>query len=262
MSWWQALVLGVVQGTTEFIPVSSSAHLNIVHHLLGQKERQLPFDVVLGVGTVGALGWHYRHHWKALLREKRERRLLGLVLLACVPAVGVAAFSPIRKWEDSSKFFHSPFYNGLWMMMGGALLLWADRTGSKERDLESLGKRDALWIGASQALALVPGFSRSGSTMATGLWLGLKREEAARFSFLLSLPISVGAVLFELRRFNPRTLGAGPLESVLGVLSSGASGFYAISFLLSYLKKRDATPFCLWRLVIGSLALLKFWSKR
>jgi len=260
--WWQALLLGTVQGATEFVPVSSSAHLNIAHHLLGQKTRQLPFDVVLSVGTIGALGWYYRRDWKAMVREKEQRRLLFLVGLACVPAVLVAALSPIRKWEDSSKLFYSPFYNGLWMMLGGALLLGADRYGSQTRDVADLKAQDALWIGASQALALVPGFSRSGSTLATGLLLGLRREEAARFSFLLSLPISVGAVLYELRRFKPHSLGAGSGEAALGVASSGVSGFYAISFLLRALHKRDVTPFVAWRAVVGLFAMVWFWKQK
>lgn len=262
VNWWQALLLGIVQGATEFVPVSSSAHLNITHRLLGQKTRQLPFDVVLSVGTIGALGWYYRHDWKAMLREKEQRRLLFLVGLACVPAVLVAALSPIRKWEDSSKFLFSPFYNGVWMMLGGALLLGADRYGSKSRAVADLKPTDALWIGASQALALVPGFSRSGSTIATGLLLGLRREEAARFSFLLSLPISIGAVLYETRAFKPHSLGAGTREAALGVASSGVSGFTAISLLLRALHKRDVTPFVAWRLVVGLFAVVWFWKER
>ncbi len=163
VSWWQAIVLGLVQGLTEFIPVSSSAHLNITHHLLGQSNRQLPFDVLLSVGTILGLAWYYARDWKALLSDKRQRWLLNLVLLACVPAVLVAAFSPIRHLEDTSKFFISPFYNGLWMILGGALLLIADKVGAKKRDIKNIKNGDAVIIGASQALALIPGFSRSGS---------------------------------------------------------------------------------------------------
>ncbi len=260
VNWWQAIVLGLVQGLTEFIPVSSSAHLNITHYLLGQNSRQLPFDVVLSVGTILALAWYFRHDWKALLTDKSQRWLLTLVILSCIPAVLVAGLSPIRKWEDTSKFLFSPFYNGLWMIVGGALLLIADRVGAKKRAMSNIKNGDALIIGASQALALIPGFSRSGSTIMAGLFLGLKREDAARFSFLMSLPISIGAVVFELRHFKPALLGAGPLEVVLGVVSSGVSGFFAISFLLSYLRTRDVTPFFVWRVAVGLFAMIVFWK--
>ena len=260
VNWWQAIVLGLVQGLTEFIPVSSSAHLNITHYLLGQNSRQLPFDVVLSVGTILALAWYFRHDWKALLSDKSQRWLLMLVVLSCIPAVLVAGLSPIRKWEDTSKFLFSPFYNGLWMIVGGALLLIADRVGAKKRAMSNIKNGDALIIGASQALALIPGFSRSGSTIMAGLFLGLKREDAARFSFLMSLPISIGAVVFELRHFKPALLGAGPLEVVLGVVSSGVSGFFAISFLLSYLRTRDVTPFFVWRVAVGLFAMIVFWK--
>ncbi len=262
VKWWQAIVLGLVQGLTEFIPVSSSAHLNITHHLLGQNSRQLPFDVLLSVGTILALAWYFRSDWKALLTQKSQKPLFKLVLLACVPAVLVAALSPIRKLEDTSPFFYSPFYNGLWMILGGALLLVADKVGAKKRDIKNIKNGDALVIGASQALALIPGFSRSGSTIMAGLFLGLRREDAARFSFLMSLPISIGAVVYELRHFEPSKLGAGPLESLLGVAASGVSGFFAISFLLSYLKTRGMTPFFVWRVVVGVFAMIWFYSLR
>lgn len=255
-------MLGLVQGLTEFIPVSSSAHLNITHYLLGQNSRQLPFDVVLSVGTIIALAWYFLKDWKALLSDNRQRWLLYLVLLSCVPAVLVAALSPIRHLEDTSKFFFSPFYNGLWMILGGALLFVADRVGAKKRAIANLKNGDALLIGASQTLALIPGFSRSGSTISAGLLLGLTREDAARFSFLMSLPISLGAVVFELRHFKPSALGAGTLEVVLGVVASAVSGFWAISFLLNYLRTRGLTPFFLWRVAVGLFAMIWFWKMR
>ncbi len=263
VSWQQALLLGAVQGLTEFIPVSSSAHLNITHALMGQG-RNLPFDVFSGVGTTAALGWTYRHEWKALLCDPKQRPLLGMVLLACVPAVLVAALSPIRKWEDTSKLFTSPFYNGLWMLLGGALLLAADSAGAKTRGVADIQTSDALLIGASQALALVPGFSRSGTTMAAGLMLGLKREDAARFSFLLSLPISLGAVAFEGRGVakDRAQLGAGAGEVGVCIAAATVSGLGAIWFLLNYLRTRGMAPFGVWRAVVGLGAMLCFSKKR
>ena len=257
VNWWQAILLGLVQGLTEFIPVSSSAHLNITHALLGQG-RQLPFDVFISLGTILSLIWYFRKDWKALLTDKSQAWLLKLVLLACVPAV-IVAF-PLRGLEDSSKFFTSPFYNGLWMIIGGVLLYVADKVGAKKRAIGNIKNGDSIIIGASQALALVPGFSRSGSTIATGLLLGFKRADAARFSFLMSLPISIGAVVFEARHLKPGQMGGGPLEIVLGVASAGLSGFWAISFLLRYLSTRGMTPFFIWRVIVGVGAMILFRS--
>ncbi|RYX83198.1 undecaprenyl-diphosphate phosphatase [bacterium] len=263
VTWWQAIILGLVQGLTEFIPVSSSAHLNITHYLLGQNSRQLPFDVFLSVGTIVALAWYFFRDWKGLLTDPRQKWLLYMVLLACVPAVLVAAFSPIRHWEDTSKYLYSPFYNGLWLIIGGALLFVADRVGSKKRPMSNIKNGDALIIGASQALALIPGFSRSGSTIMAGLFLGLKREDAARFSFLMSLPISIGAVVYEARGLvKAGSLGAGPLEAILGVTAAAVSGFWAISFLLRYLSTRGMAPFFIWRVVVGIGAMIIFFSRR
>ena len=263
ISWWQAILLGLVQGLTEFIPVSSSAHLNITHALLHQG-RNLPFDVFSSVGTILALAWYYRTDWQQLLSNPKQRPLLNLVLLACVPAVLVAVFSPIRKLEDTSKFFISPFYNGLWMILGGALLLVADQVGAKKRLITDVRNGDAITIGASQALALIPGFSRSGSTIAAGLLLGFRREDAARFSFLLSLPISIGAVVFEFRKAlkAPAGFGAHPPEIILCIVAAAVSGFLAISFLLNYLKTRGMTPFFVWRIVVGLAAMAYFWNQR
>ena len=257
ISWWQAIVLGLVQGLTEFIPVSSSAHLNITHALMHQG-RNLPFDVFSSIGTILALAWYFRHDWKALLTNPKQRPLLMLVLLACIPAVLAAL--PLRGLEDSSKYFTSPFYNGLWMILGGALLFIADKVGAKKRPISNIKNGDAIIVGASQALALIPGFSRSGSTIAAGLFLGLKREDAARFSFLLSLPISIGAVIFEMKKAlkSPVGFGAHPLEIVLCIVAAGVSGFWAISFLLNYLKTRGMTPFFIWRVVVGVLAMIVF----
>ncbi len=258
VNWWQAIVLGLVQGLTEFIPVSSSAHLNITHYLLGQTSRQLPFDVFISIGTIIALAWYFFRDWKALLTDPKQRWLLYMVLLSCIPAVLVALLSPIRKLEDTSIYFTSPFYNGLYMILGGILLFVADKVGAKKRPISNIKNGDAILIGLSQALALIPGFSRSGSTISAGLLLGLKREDAARFSFLMSLPISIGAVVFEARHLKPGHMGGGILEITLGTVAAALSGFWAISFLLRYLSTRGMTPFFIWRVVVGVAAMIIF----
>lgn len=245
-----AVILGLVQGLTEFIPVSSSAHLNITHWLLGQS-RELTFDVMLHVGTLFALGWYFRHDWKALLFNPTQAKLRNYVLLACVPAVFAGAF--LRKFQETD-LFAKVHFNATMLIVMGLVLLLADRIGSKERDVSTITLKDTVLVGLAQCLALIPGVSRSGSTITAGLFLGLNREAAARFSFLISLPITLGAVTFEfykdvIKGGGFEALGASPGTVALGVLTSFLSGFWAISFLLNFLKKRDVTLFVAWRIV-------------
>ena len=252
ITWWQAIVLGLAQGLTEFIPVSSSAHLNILHWLFGQN-RELPFDVMLHIGTLCALAWYFRHDWRGLLREPAQSGLRNLVFIACVPAVIFGVLG--RKLQD-----HPPlsqvWFNATMLIVAGLLLWWADRSGRQEREVESVALRDALVVGGSQALALLPGVSRSGATLTAGLMLGLTRESAARFSFLMSLPITLGAVAFEFYKDvwqggGLPALGASAGVVLLGILVSAASGFWAIGFLLNFLRRRDVTPFVLWRIAVA-----------
>jgi undecaprenyl-diphosphatase len=259
-----SFILGLVQGLTEFIPVSSSAHLNITHWLMGHGKRELPFDVLLHVGTLAALAWYFRQEWKLLLTDKGHRKLRNLVLLGCVPA---AVFGlGLRKFQNETLFADVRFNALMLFVMGGVLLL-ADRTGRKVRKVESIQTRDALIVGFCQALALVPGVSRSGSTITAGLFLGLTREAAARFSFLMSLPITLGAVAYEFYKdiwkvyeaggsaALQSSINASPGVIVLGILTSGISGFWAIGFLLNFLKHRDVTLFFLWRAIVAILVL-------
>lgn len=252
ISWWQAIVLGLAQGLTEFIPVSSSAHLNILHWMFGQG-RNLDYDVVLHIGTVCALAWYFRRDWAALLRDPMQAQLRNFVFIACIPA-GIAGYF-LRHLEDNPPFSLVKF-NAILLIVAGIVLWLADRYGRKTRIVESVTLSDALIIGSSQVLALFPGVSRSGSTISAGLMLGLTRESAARFSFLLSLPITLGAVLFSLKDVHKNglaSLGAGPPVLLLGVLVSAISGFWAIGFLLNFLKRHTVTPFVLWRIGVALL---------
>ena len=256
---WQAIVLGLVQGLTEFIPVSSSAHLNIAHRLMGQP-RQLTLDVFLSIGTTVALVWYFRHDWKELLTVKRLARLRNLVFISCVPAAIAGAL--LRGLEDKYPLFADIRFNAVMLAVAGAILLISDQVGKQERSIEQITLKDALIIGASQAVALIPGVSRSGSTLTAGLFLGLQRADAARFSFLMSLPITLGAIAFEFRGFLKEggIINASYLTIGIGILTSGISGLWAIGFLLNYLKTRDVTPFFVWRLSVAILvfALLLF----
>ena len=249
---WQAILLGLVQGLTEFIPVSSSAHLNITHAILGQP-RELTFDVFLHIGTTAALIWYFRHDWKELLTIPRFSRLRNLVFIACVPAAFAGLL--LRKLEDNPPF-SLIWFNATMLAIAGAVLFISDKVGTQERSLERITLRDAVIIGSSQALALIPGVSRSGSTLTAGLFLGLQREDAARFSFLMSLPITLGAISFEFYGVLKKGLGtvnAAPLTIVIGILTAGISGLWAIGFLLNYLKTKDVTPFFVWRVAVAVL---------
>jgi len=263
ISWWQAIVLGLTQGLTEFIPVSSSAHLNIAHWIFDQP-RELTFDVLLHIGTLFALAFYFRNDWKELLTNPAQRKLRNLVFLACVPAVIAGVL--LRDLEESSPLFIDVRFNALMMIVMGAVLYAADFYGRKQRTIEDVKTNDALFIGVSQALALIPGVSRSGATLTAGLINGFERADAARFSFLLSLPITLGAVGFEvfnaIRHDKFSSLNASIPIILLGVIVSAASGFWAISFLLNYLKTRSVTLFVVWRVVVALVvfALYPFLS--
>lgn len=250
---WHAIVLGLVQGLTEFIPVSSSAHLNITHYFLGQP-RELTFDVFLHVGTTAALIWYFRHDWKELLTVKRLAPLRNLVFIACIPAAIAGAL--LRDLENHLPIFTDIRFNAVMLAVAGAILMLSDQVGTQERSIDQITLKDALIIGASQAVALIPGVSRSGSTLTAGLFLGLKRADAARFSFLMSLPITLGAIAFELRGFLKAGAQIGNTSYLtigIGIVTAGISGLWAIGFLLNYLKTKDVTPFFIWRLAVALL---------
>lgn len=247
VTWWQAIILGLVQGLTEFIPVSSSAHLNITHALFGHP-RELAYDVLLSVGTTAAVAWYYRHDWKGLLFDPAQKRLRNLIFISCIPAV---LFAPIiHPFEEKAPLSLATF-NAAMLAIAGFFLLIADKKSPQTRDISEVTTKDSWLIGIGQALALIPGVSRSGATITAGRWLGFNRADAARFSFLMSLPINLGAVIYKIKDFGD--INASPSAMVLGIVASAISGFWAIGFLLNYLKTRDVTPFFVWRLVVAAL---------
>lgn len=256
ITYGQAVLLGLIQGLTEFIPVSSSAHLNIVHWMLGHHERNLTFDVMLHVGTLFALIFYFWHDWMGLLFDRSQAYLRNLIFLACIPAV-IAGVS-LRDLEDKLPLFVDVRFNAVMLIVMGVLLWWSDHIGRKRRELDKSNWKDALVIGCSQALALVPGVSRSGATITAGLFRRMTREAAARFSFLMSLPITLGAASYEfygeiIKKGHSAEVLAAPGPMLLGIAVSAASGFWAIGFLLNYLKTRDVTIFVVWRIVVAVL---------
>ncbi|MPZ13432.1 MAG: UDP-diphosphatase [Chloroflexi bacterium] len=264
---WQAAVLGVVQGLTEFLPVSSTGHLILVPAVLGWPEglvTRLAFDVALHIGTLGALLGVFWRDWAVLivaalrtLRSRsladREARLALLLALATGPAVVAGVLFE----SQAETLLRSPVVVGTAMFGVGLILGIVDRLASLKRDEYSLGPAAALAVGVGQALALIPGVSRSGGTIAVGLATGLTRSAAARFSFLLSTPTIVGAVAKQ--SVDVGQSGIGPSEVgvyAVGIVTSAVSGYAAIRWLLAYLRRRSLLPFVIYRVLVGSAVIV------
>ena len=262
----QAAFIGLIQGLTEFIPVSSSAHLIVVPRLLGWNDPFINsngFDVMLHMGTLVALLIYFWRDlirllraWLASIRDRSlagdpERRLAWLLLVSVIPAAILgAAFESFfdRAFRDAVAWI------GVFILAGAGLLWLAERWGSRTRDLEALTLRDAAVIGLGQALALFPGTSRSGITIAAGLLLGLQREAAARFSFLMAVPVIAGAGLWKARTLVGSGLeGAAVEQLVVGVVVSAVAGFIAIAFLLAFLRRNSTAVFIAYRVVLAAV---------
>ena len=277
----QAIVLGLVQGLTEFIPVSSSAHLVIVPWLFGWDDpvfRSLGFDVALHMGTLLAVLAFFWKDWVRLIvawfksigqmkvGNDPDRKMAWFVLLACIPG-GIVGVLFESKIED---LFHpegSPIRATAMIAMAaiiaalGALLYLADRLAKHERAEGEIGWKDALLIGLAQALAIFPGVSRSGSTITAGLALGLDRKAAARFSFFLSAPIIAGAglkSLYDLLRGHASAVGstAGTSLVLMGFAVAAVSGFLCIRFLMNFLQKHSTRGFAIYRWALAALVLV------
>jgi undecaprenyl-diphosphatase len=251
VSAFQALVLGVLQGLGEFLPISSSGHLIVVPWLLGWPDHGLAFDVALHLGTLFAVVAAFASDWWRLLRAgilglfrgrpfaDADSRLLWLLALASVPG-GIAGLL-LESWADTT--FRSPALVAGTMAVMGAVLWAADRRARSGDKPVSLG--DALLIGVAQAAAIVPGVSRSGATISMGLFRGYPREEAARFSFLLATPITAGAALHKVPYFLREGGDRGPV--LLGMAAAAVTGFLAIRLLLAYVRTRDYRAFVFYR---------------
>jgi len=266
-----AAVLGVVQALTEFLPVSSTAHLLVFGELFGQSladEQFRAFVAIIQTGTTLAVIVYFRVElWtlastaiSGLARgrplERPEARLAWLITLGTIPAA-VAGKLLERRIEAFGNLVIA-FSLVAW----GLILLAAERFATHHRRLSDVAVRDAIAIGAGQALALIPGTSRSGATITTGIALGLTREDAARFSFLLSVPITLGAGLYKLNKMLPALAGhpdwAG--ATLLGTLVALVAGYVVIGWLLDYLRTRTTYVFVAWRIFAGALIAVLLWS--
>lgn len=265
----EALILGVLQGITEFLPISSSGHLVLGESLLGLEMGMLKsFDVVVHLGTFSAIIIYF---WKdvvglfkglfsyAGLTKKSPgvteyRNLIGYILIGTVPAVLVGLFL-----EDSIDFlFRSTFYVGLWMIIVGEVFLLAEWASKKFKKEEDLNWKKSIVIGVAQSVALIPGVSRSGSTIAAGLFQGISREKAARFSFLLALPAIFGAgLLTGVKEFRAGGgLDVEFLPLVIGFTASAVAGFASVYFLMKFLKKHSLNVFAYYLFAVGVLSVI------
>jgi undecaprenyl-diphosphatase len=255
----QGIAYGAVQGLTEFLPVSSSAHLTLLPWFAGWQDPGLGFDVALHVGTLLAVLWYFWRDWWELARgaiaglvgsgEGREEGLLfWKIVVASTPAAAVG----VALEHKAEEAFRAPLLIAVALATLGALLYWGDRRPESRMRVNSIGWRDALWIGAAQAAAIVPGVSRSGVTITAARLRGIGREASARFSFLLSTPVIAGAALLKGRAFV--AVGADPAQ-LLALAASTFFGFLAIGGLIRYVRQRSYLPFVLYRFALAALVI-------
>ena len=263
MTLWQALLLGVLQGATEFLPVSSSGHLVILPYLLDWTDPGLAMDTVLHLGTmVAVLVYFWRDIWSlasAALVSLRERslqdpqaRIAWGLLLATIPA----AFFGWLLEERIEALFGQPQVAAGFLLVTALLLLLAEYLGQQQRDLQTLSWRDALVIGFAQTFAMAPGLSRSGMTIAAGLLLGYRRSEATRFSFLLALPIILGSGFYQLLVTTGSagaTISTGAIWA--GFLAAAVTGYLCIAGLLALVRKQSLWPFAAYCATLGLLVV-------
>jgi undecaprenyl-diphosphatase len=266
VSFLQSLVLGVVQGLTEFLPISSTAHLRIVPAVLGWEDPGAAFTAVTQLGTMAAVLIYFREDLRriavasvASVRDKSRRsdldaRLGRYIVLGTIP-IGIFGLAFKDQIETGARDL---YLIGTVLIVFGLVLLAAEAVSKRERDLESITPRDGLLIGLGQALALVPGVSRSGATISAGLFLGFDRETAARYSFLLSIPAVVLSGLLELKGIvtgdTHRDVGLFPLA--VATVAAFFVGYASIAFLLRFLANHSTVSFVAYRVVVGAAVLI------
>jgi undecaprenyl-diphosphatase len=261
MTILQALILGLIQGLTEFIPVSSSGHLVLAHHFLGITTTGLSFDVALHLGTLGALIiYFHKDLWalaQAVLQRKPEARLAWLLAVATIPAV----ITGVLLESAAESAFRSPTLVAVNLALVAVLMIGAEeyyhRVVRGATSLQKVTLRQALVMGCAQAVAIVPGISRSGSTITAGLFSGMERVAATRFSFLLGIPITGGAILKVLsEKQTLQEVSNDRIIFAVGIVAALASGLFAIRFLLNFLSKHSLMTFAYYRLGLAVLVLL------
>lgn len=269
----EALILGVIQGLTEFLPISSSAHLALLPQLLGWQAEllhSLSFDVALHFGTLVAVVAYFRRDLINIAKEmingmikgkpwQEDQAKLGwLIIVATLPVVAIAL--SCKNWIET--VFRHPISVAVMLILFGLVMAWADqRLRQQQRSLGSMTWKEGLMIGLAQSLALMPGVSRSGITISAGLFLGFSREQSARFAFLLSLPSIIGATLFTLRELITMTTGYAWTAMLVGTGMAAVVGYGCIAFLLAFLKKQSLIIFVVYRIGLGLFIISWFWFR-
>lgn len=257
MSLLEAIVLGLVQGLGEFLPISSSAHLVLVPWIFNWNDPGLTFDIALHIGTLFAVVIYFWRDWLNLISaglkgvSTQDGRLFWYLVIATIPGAIIGFLL-----EDIAEtVFRAPLLIAIMLIIMGIFLVWADKRGRKEIKLDRIDLKTSFIIGLSQALAIIPGVSRSGITMTTGLLLGMTREDTARFSFLLSTPIILGAGLVKTPQIlaNPAMINT---NFIIGMLVAAVVGLLSIGFLLRYVQTKDFRPFAWYRFALGALVIL------
>ncbi len=266
MTIFQAVVLGIVQGLAELLPISSSAHLALTPYFLGWKDPGLAFDVALHLGTLIALVWYFRAEWIDMTRSAwriaatrrietvHDRRLVYLVIATIPAGVGGLLLNDLAETT-----FRSPKIIGTTLIVMGILLWAVDRWADRARSIEQVTLRDAIIVGFAQVLALIPGVSRSGSTITAGRMLKLDRPSAARFSFLMSMPITLAAVILKVPDAVRSEGISAPL--VAGVVAAAISSWLTITVLLRYVSKRSFGVFAVYRVLLGIVVFATIASR-
>ena len=267
MTVLQAFVLGVIQGLTEFLPISSSAHLSLAPWLFGWDDPGLAFDVALHLGTLAAVLWFFRDAWVGLARsslqivrarrvETPEQRRVIFLVLATIPG----AVAGLLVADAAETTLRDPIITAIALIVMGVLLWLADRLAAQHKALDDMQWPHAVTLGVAQALALVPGVSRSGSTITTARALGFSREGAAIFSFLMSMPITAAAAIVKVPE-AVREQGLS-LPIIVGILSAGVSSWLAISVLLKYVSRHSYGVFAVYRVALGLVVLGLLYSRQ
>lgn len=255
-----AIILGIIQGLTEALPISSSAHLVVVPWFFKWQYQGLSFDVALHIGTALAIAIYFFKDWVNIIKsaftkdKTRGNNLLWYIIIATIPA----AFAGALLKDKIEEGLRSPLIIAATLFVFAIFLWLADYFGKKQKQMDKIGLKSALGIGIAQALALVPGVSRSGITITAGLFEGFSRETAARFSFLLSTPIVISAAILKLAKLAPADLNAAFWA---GVISSAISGLIGVSFLLRFVKKSNMNVFVIYRIILAVVMLVVFIVK-
>ena len=264
MSWLQTIVLSIVQGLTEFLPISSSGHLVLVPVFFGWTDQGLTFDVAVHFGSLAAVAIYFRNDLKGLIvggtrllggnSSSPESRMALFIIIGTIPAA-IAGLS-FAGWIEAN--LRSPFVIVFTLSGYGLLMALADRFGKHERVIASVGLKDAIIIGVAQALALVPGTSRSGVTITAAMILGFQRRDAARFSFLLSAPVILLATIYETSKLLIQGAEIAWGQLAFGITISAVVAYFSIDFFMRFVNAIGLLPFAIYRLGLAGVVLYAF----